>query len=169
VIDGACRRARRLLAGLTLILAAALAVGAAGCTRKTDDGAAGRVLPGGSAGPGTAPDAPVLPPGGDFALSNPGATPFTLADLRGHAVVLFFGFASCPDFCPRAMATVRTARATLGAAQAARVRTVFVSVDPDRDTPAILQRYLAQFDPAAIGETGRNEDLHSAMRLNRGE
>ena len=108
------------------------------------------MLPGGSAGPGTPPAGPVLPPGGDFTLTGPGGKPYALADARGSAVVLFFGYASCPDFCPRAMGLVKGAVAKLDPAQAARVRPIFVSVDPERDTPASLERL-----PAAISSGRR--------------
>jgi protein SCO1/2 len=133
------------------------------CT-KHDDAAAGRMLPGGSAGPGTPADPPVLPPGGDFTLTGPGGQPFALAELRGHPVILFFGYASCPDFCPRAMSTVKAARAKLEPAQAERVRTVFVSVDPERDTPASLEAYLRNLGVPAIGVTGTHDQLHAAIK-----
>ena len=151
-----------------LLVAATLAVAPA-CSSPANDGAAGRVLPGGSAGPGTAPAAPVVPAGGDFTLTGPGGTPYSLAQARGSAVVLFFGYASCPDFCPRAMRLVKGAVAKLDAAQAARVRPIFVSVDPARDTPAALERYLHNLfgTPATglppIGVTGTDAQLHDVI------
>jgi protein SCO1/2 len=150
------------------VLAAVLIGVTAGCS-KSDDGAAGRMLPGGSAGPGTPPSAPVLPVGGDFTLTGPGGKPFALADARGSAVVLFFGYASCPDFCPRAMGLVKGAVAHLTPEQAARVRPVFVSVDPERDTPPVLERYLKHLvgTPAGgqppIGVTGTHAQLHEVI------
>ena len=151
-----------------LVLAAAVAAAPA-CTKPADDATAGRVLPGGSAGPGTPPSAPVLPSGGDFTLTGPGGKPYSLADARGTAVVLFFGYASCPDFCPRAMGLVKGAVAKLDPAQAARVRPIFVSVDPERDTPAALQRYLRNlFGTTAaglppIGVSGTHGQLHELI------
>jgi len=151
-----------------LLLSASLVVAPA-CTSPSGDGAAGRVLPGGSAGSGTGPAAPVLPAGGDFTLTGPGGKPFALADARGTAVVLFFGYASCPDFCPRAMGLVKGAVAKLDPAQAARVRPMFVSVDPERDTPASLQRYLRNlFGTTAaglppIGVSGTHAQLHELI------
>jgi len=152
-----------------LLLSASLVVAPA-CTSPSGDGAAGRVLPGGSAGSGTGPAAPVLPAGGDFTLTGPGGKPFALADARGAAVVLFFGYASCPDFCPRAMSLVKGAVAKLDAAQAARVRPIFVSVDPARDSPAALDRYLHNLfgTPAGgalapIGVTGSEAQLHEVI------
>lgn len=165
-----CTTLSRVWSGpfLALLLATTLGV-APGCNRANDDGAAGRMLPGGSAGPGTPPAAPVLPAGGDFTLTGPGGKPFALADARGSAVVLFFGYASCPDFCPRAMGLVKGAVAQLEPAQAARVRPVFVSVDPERDTPAALDRYLTNLvgTPTGglvpIGVTGTHPQLHEVI------
>ena len=157
---------RRAAVALAAVLAGA---SAAGCSKPHDDGAAGRMLPGGSAGPGTPPAAPVLPAGGDFTLRGPGGKPFALADARGSAVVLFFGYASCPDFCPRALGLVKGAVAQLEPAQAGRVRPVFVSVDPERDTPAVLERYLQTLvgtpagGPAPIGVTGTHAQLQEVI------
>jgi len=156
-------------AAAAAILVAALVCLSAACSSSNDDAAAGRMLPGGSAGPGTPPAAPVLPAGGDFTLTGPGGRPFALADARGSVVVLFFGYASCPDFCPRAMGLVKGAVAQLTPTQAARVRPIFVSVDPERDTPAALQRYLRNLvgTPAGgvppIGVTGTHAQLHEAI------
>jgi protein SCO1/2 len=150
-----------------LAVAAILALLAAPACSKPDDGAAGRPLapPGGGAYPPSLPaDAQVLPEGGGFTLTGPGGKPFTLASLQGQVVVLFFGYASCPDFCPRAMATVRAALATLEPAQRERVFTVFISVDPDRDTPASLERYVAQFGLRAAGVTGTEEQLGEVIK-----
>jgi len=111
----------------------------------------------------------VLPSGGDFTLTGPGGKPYSLADARGTAVVLFFGYASCPDFCPRAMGLVKGAVARLDPSQAARVRPIFVSVDPERDTPASLQRYLHNlFGTTAaglppIGVSGTHGQLHELI------
>ena len=159
---------RRGTARAALVLAAAV-FATTGCRQPADDATAGRMLPGGSAGPGTPPSEPVLPPGGDFTLTGPGGKPFALADARGSVVVLFFGYASCPDFCPRAMGLVKGAVARLTPSQAARVRPIFVSVDPERDTPATLERYLEQLvgTPTGgvppIGLTGTHEQLHEVM------
>ena len=157
---------RRALVALAAALACASTVA---CSKPHDDGAAGRMLPGGSTGPGTPPGAAVLPAGGDFTLTGPGGKPFALADARGSVVVLFFGYASCPDFCPRAMGLIKGAVAQLDPAQAARVRPVFVSVDPERDTPAVLERYLQTLvgtsagGPVPIGVTGTHEQLQRVI------
>ena len=141
--------------------AVALALAAAGCS-KPDDGAAGRPIapPGAQAVGGQIPSTQqILPDGGDFTLTGVDGKPFALASLRGRPVVLFFGYASCPDFCPRAMGTVRAALAKLDPAARAKVATVFVSVDPERDTPKVLASYLKQFDVGAFGATGTHDQL----------
>ncbi len=119
-----------LLAGLCL---AALA----GCQAATPPPSAG-------ASDRTAPD---------FTLTDQNGKPFRLSDQRGKVVLLNFGYTNCPDVCPATLADLAKARQLLGA-DASRVEVVFVTVDPQRDTPERLQSYLAAFDPAFIGVTG---------------
>jgi protein SCO1/2 len=165
---------RRSVAGVAAIVAA-LAVGA--CSKAGNDGAAGGPIappagqPGaGQAGGGGIPSTQqVLPDGGDFTLTGTDGRPLTLASLRGRPVVLFFGYTSCPDFCPRAMGTVRAALAKLDPAARAAVATVFVSVDPERDTPKALGAYLKQFDVGALGATGSHEQLHEVIKRYGGD
>jgi protein SCO1 len=88
-------------------------------------------------------------PVGDFRLEDTGGRPFTQRDLAGPALV-FFGFTSCPDVCPTQLAKLAQARQR---AAVAGLRVLFVSVDPQRDTPAVLGRYLEAFDPTFIGLT----------------
>ena len=76
-----------------------------------------------------------------------------LADFRGSAVVVFFGFTHCPDVCPTTLADIAGALKTLGA-DADRVQVVFITVDPERDTAADLQRYVSAFDPRFIALRG---------------
>lgn len=82
-----------------------------------------------------------------------------LEDLRGQAVVVYFGYTSCPDFCPTTMATLAAAVAGLDPAARSRVTAVMVSLDPERDTPARLAEYVAFFDPSFHGGTRRPEEL----------
>jgi len=76
-----------------------------------------------------------------------------LADFRGKAVVLFFGFTHCPDVCPTTLADLSGVMKTLGA-DAERVQVVFVTVDPERDTPQDLDNYVHAFDPRFIALRG---------------
>lgn len=77
-------------------------------------------------------------------------TPFDLKDLRGQVVMLFFGYTSCPDICPLALAAMKQVEQKLGA-QANQTAVVFVSLDPERDTPERLNAYMDAFDPSFIG------------------
>jgi protein SCO1/2 len=91
--------------------------------------------------------------GRDFALVDHNGTPRTLADFRGKSVVLFFGYTLCPDVCPTTLAELAEAMKRLGP-DAARVQVLFVTVDPERDTPQLLKQYVPAFDPSFIGLTG---------------
>ncbi|MBI3763853.1 MAG: SCO family protein [Chloroflexi bacterium] len=92
-------------------------------------------------------------PAPDFALSDTQGHNFRLSDHRGEAVLIGFGYTSCPDVCPLTLAIVKQTFAALGD-RAGRVRFAFITVDPGRDTPDVLQAYLARFDPAFVGLTG---------------
>lgn len=87
----------------------------------------------------------------DFVRAD--SVPFRTAPEPGRPMVLFFGYTHCPDVCPTTLADWKRAKAQLGE-QAARVRWVFVSVDPDRDTPAVAQRYASQYDGDFVGLSG---------------
>ncbi|MCC6194294.1 MAG: SCO family protein [Burkholderiales bacterium] len=91
--------------------------------------------------------------GRELALTDHTGRPRTLADFRGKAVVVFFGFTQCPDVCPTTLSTLAAAMKELGP-DADRVQVLFVTVDPERDTPALLAQYVPAFDPRFIGLTG---------------
>jgi len=84
-----------------------------------------------------------------------------LEDFRGKAVVLFFGFTHCPDVCPTTLADLATVMKSLGP-DAERVQLLFVSVDPERDTPEDLAKYVSAFDPRFLGLRG---DLAATQRV----
>jgi protein SCO1/2 len=94
----------------------------------------------------------------DFTLTDQGGRPFRLSALRGHTVALFFGYTHCPDVCPTTLAALARAKRKLGAA-GARFDVVFVTVDPRRDTPAVVGRYVKLFDPSFIGLSGTDAAL----------
>lgn len=104
-----------------------------------------------------------LPPGGDFVL-NSADGPVALKDFRGKAVLLYFGYTYCPDVCPTGLASHAEALRLLPPADAARVAVLFVSVDPERDTPAHLKQYAAFFHPAFLGLTGDTATLQQIAR-----
>lgn len=80
----------------------------------------------------------------------------TLHDFQGRIVVLFFGFTQCPDVCPTTLGQVAAALKQLGS-DASRVQVLFVTLDPERDTPQLLAQYLGAFDPSFIGLYGDME------------
>jgi protein SCO1/2 len=94
--------------------------------------------------------------GRDFALTGHDGKPRTLADFRGKAVVVFFGFTQCPDVCPTALSTLAEAMRRLGP-DAARVQGLFVTIDPERDTADLLSRYVPAFHPSFLGLYGDAE------------
>jgi len=83
--------------------------------------------------------------------------PRTLADFRGKAVVVFFGYTQCPDVCPTTLAALAEAMKQLGP-DADRVQVLFVTVDPDRDTPELLGKYVPAFDRRFLGLRGNAEE-----------
>lgn len=89
--------------------------------------------------------------------------PFDLASLRGQAVLVYFGYVRCPDVCPTVLNALAPVFDRLGH-DAARVRVVFVTLDPTHDTPAALHDFLANFRPTPIGLTGRPRDVESIAR-----
>ena len=91
--------------------------------------------------------------GRDFALTDPSGRERTLADFRGKAVAIFFGFTQCPDVCPTALAKLAQAKRQLGP-DGERVQGLFITLDPERDTPDVLGAYVPAFDPTFVGLRG---------------
>src|SRR5580692_12849322 len=111
---------------------------------------------------------PVLPVGGDFTLTDDNAQHFQLLSLRGKAVLIFFGYTSCPDACPTTLSKLSSVYRKLGE-DAKRVKTLYISVDPERDTPAVLKADLASFQLDALGLTGSKADIDKAVNLYKAE
>lgn len=84
-----------------------------------------------------------------FSLTDHNGQPRTLADFKGKAVVVFFGFTQCPDVCPTSMTELAEARRLLGP-DGERLQGIFISIDPERDTPEIMKAYMASFDPSFL-------------------
>jgi protein SCO1/2 len=91
--------------------------------------------------------------GKDFHLTDHNGKPRSLADFRGKIVLLFFGYTHCPDVCPVTMAQFAQVMKELGA-DAKRVQVLFVTLDPERDTPALLAQYVPAFNPDFLGLYG---------------
>jgi protein SCO1/2 len=94
--------------------------------------------------------------GRSFELIDHTGKPRTLADYRGKAVVLFFGYTQCPDVCPTTLSELAEAMKRLGP-DADHVQVLFVTIDPERDTPALLAQYVPAFDPRFVGLYGDAE------------
>jgi protein SCO1/2 len=99
----------------------------------------------------------------DFSLPSSRGGTLGLAELRGKPTLIFFGFTNCPDVCPTTMAEFQRAKAELGE-QGEAVNFVLISVDPERDTPEALARYVEAFDPAFIGLQGDDATLRRIGR-----
>lgn len=98
-----------------------------------------------------------------LALNDADGHPRTLADFKGKITVIFFGYTQCPDVCPTTMAELAQVKKALGA-QGDRVQGVFVTIDPERDTPAILKAYMASFDPSFVALRGTPEQTEAAAK-----
>ncbi len=101
--------------------------------------------------------------GRDFKLQDPDGRTRTLADFQGQAVLLFFGFTQCPDVCPTALARAAQAKALLGT-QGGRLQVIFVTVDPERDTPPVLKAYTGAFDASFLGLYGSLDETAELAR-----
>lgn len=102
-------------------------------------------------------------PAADFTLSDQNGNPFRLSDQRGKVVLIFFGYTSCPDVCPVTLSEFKQVKQKLGD-QSQDVRFVFITVDPERDTPERLGAYLANFDPSILGLTGDQAALDAVYK-----
>lgn len=101
--------------------------------------------------------------GGDFTLQS-AQGPVALEDFRGKVVAMYIGYASCPDVCPTALAVMTQAFRNLPAEQLDKVAGLFVSVDPERDTPEKLAAYAQFFHPNITGVTGSKADIDQVTR-----
>ena len=113
-------------------------------------------------GPGAPPPSSI---GAPFRLMGSDGKSVSDADLRGDVVVMFFGYTHCPDVCPTTLFEVSELFRKLG--EGAKVRGVFVSVDPERDTPEILKDYLGSFDKRIIGLSGDRTALEPMLKAYR--
>lgn len=107
--------------------------------------------------------APVAGIGGDFSLVDQTGKPFTQTDLKGHPTLIFFGYTFCPDVCPTTLLEAEGWTKALGA-DADRLKVVFVTVDPERDTPEKLKDYLASFDPRFVGLSGPRPEIDRILK-----
>lgn len=99
----------------------------------------------------------------DFELARADGGRLRLGDLRGQVVLMFFGFTSCPDVCPTTLAEAKQILESLGD-RANQVAFLFITVDPERDTPEVLGDYVSAFHPAIVGLTGDAEELAAVWK-----
>jgi protein SCO1/2 len=147
-----------MVAKLPVVLALGLIVGAGAAyvTLKSSDGnapqmqpAAGRVLI-----------------GGPFSLTDTTGQRRTERDYAGKPMLVFFGFTNCPDVCPSGLQTLTVALDKLGD-KANRISTLFITVDPERDTPQSLGAYLKSFHPKIQGLTGTTDEVNAVIKAYR--
>jgi protein SCO1/2 len=100
----------------------------------------------------------------DFTLTDQHGQPFRLGDQRGSVVLLFFGYTQCPDVCPTTLAEWRQVYEALGK-DAQRVRFVFITVDPERDTAERLGTHVSAFNPDFVGLTGTLDQLDAVYQI----
>ena len=103
------------------------------------------------------------PKGGDFTLQSAGA-PFSLHDMKGKVVLIFFGYTSCPTACPTSLSIMANAFSRLSVEELDQVQGVFISFDPERDTIEALKTYTDYFHPNIIGLTGTPEEIRTIAK-----
>jgi protein SCO1 len=99
----------------------------------------------------------------DFQLPDVDGKPRSLADFRGKAVVVFFGYTQCPDVCPTTLAEIAEAKKLLGA-DGQKVQGIFITVDPERDTPELLKQYVANFGTDFVALRGTPEQTAAVAK-----
>jgi len=99
----------------------------------------------------------------EFELMDSSGTAFRISDQSGKIVLLFFGYTACPDVCPTTLAELNMALNAIPE-KADSVQVVFVSVDPERDTPQLVQEYVGRFNPSFIGLSGSQEELEKIWK-----
>lgn len=144
-------RQKLIFALVVLLIALVTAAGALLLTRSG---------PGGSLGSGEALV------GGPFSLTNQDGKRVTDQDFRGKYMLVFFGFTFCPDVCPSELQVMSAALDQLGP-QGDKIQPVFITIDPERDTPEAMKLYVSNFHPRMVGLTGSPEDIASVAKAYR--
>jgi cytochrome oxidase Cu insertion factor (SCO1/SenC/PrrC family) len=104
--------------------------------------------------------------GGPFRLTDQNGKSVSDQDFRGRAMLIYFGYSFCPDVCPTTLQVMADAIGKLGD-HAARVTPVFITIDPERDTPKVLKEYMAAFGPNFVGLTGTPEQIKAVEKKYR--
>lgn len=155
--------AAALTAACALVLTGCGGSGSAASGQDTGGNADVASVSGASAQNGTLLDTPFAKP--HLVLTdNHGRTFDLVKQTAGYATLLFFGYTHCPDVCPTTMSDIALAKSRLPQADRDKLRVVFISTDPERDTPARLNEWLSAMDTSFIGLTGRFSDIEAAGR-----
>lgn len=149
------------------VLAMAMATALAACDNNTSGSAgnagsssAGSATANATAGGFNGTDITGTGFGKDIELVNQDGADIQLQQAyHGKVMVIFFGFTQCPDVCPTTMAELAQVREKLTPEQRERVQVIMISVDPERDTPAVMKQYVSAFDPSFVGLTGSDEQI----------
>ncbi len=99
----------------------------------------------------------------DFRLTDFNGKPRSLADFKGKLVVVFFGYTQCPDVCPTTMADMAEVKRRLGA-DGDKLQVIFITLDPDRDTPQVLAQYVPAFDPSFLALYGTRDETAATAK-----
>jgi protein SCO1/2 len=97
--------------------------------------------------------------GGPFSLVDQDGRTFTDADLKGKPTLLYFGYTFCPDVCPTSLLLMENAAEKLGPDGPKKVNLVFITIDPERDTPKLMKGYVSNFGPTIVGLTGTPQQI----------
>lgn len=142
---------RRMLQGLLAAgLAAGMGLGLAGCSRQQTVKLQGVDVTGAEYAK-------------DFPLPDADGKLRSIKDFAGKVTVVFFGYTQCPDVCPTTLQELVEAKQILGA-DGDKLQGVFVSLDPERDTPAVLKAYVGNFDPSMVALTGSPEQIAAVAK-----
>ncbi|UGY92487.1 SCO family protein [Streptomyces gobiensis] len=159
------RRARRRRAGLGLALAAALAVGATACgsADNGDSDSVADVSTTQDTKQGIVLDRPFEKP--DLVLTDTKGKEYDLIEeTQGKPTVIYFGYTHCPDVCSPTMSNIDIAKRALPKADQDNLKVIFVTTDPERDTPESLDKWLAAVAPGTVGLTGDFDTIQAASR-----
>jgi len=105
--------------------------------------------------------------GGPFTLTDHNGKKVTDADFKGKPTLIYFGFTYCPDVCPTSLLLMQTAIEQLGKDADKQVNMVLITIDPERDTPAMLKDYVGNFGPTIVGLTGSPDEIAAAAKAYR--
>jgi protein SCO1/2 len=103
--------------------------------------------------------------GGPFRLTSADGREVTDADFKGEPFLVFFGYTHCPDVCPAVLFEISQVLKAMGDDK--RIKALFITVDPERDTPAVMKEYLSSFDPRIVGLSGTREETDAAEKAYR--